>query len=202
MRRLGGTSTGLGRTLLLIGCATLSACMTMRPTSAPVPAPWKERAAKLQHARAWQLDGRAAVSVGTEGWQASLDWRQSGADTELHLAGPLGVGALVLKQTPDGLSLNNAPPSDAMLAQLQTRLGFDLPLHDLRYWLLGVPDPGSQFELARDDQDRAQQLMQAGWTVAYERYMAVGGDWLPARLVLTCPGVRVRVVVDRWQGLR
>jgi outer membrane lipoprotein LolB len=180
----------------------LSACMTLRQAPAPAPAPWNQRAENLQHAQAWQLDGRAAVSVGTQGWQASLDWQQSGADTELHLSGPLGVGALVLKKTPAGLSLNGAPPSDAVLAQLQQRLGFDLPLHGLRYWLLGVPDPGSEFDLARNDQDRAQQLVQAGWTVAYERYMAVNGDWLPARMALTRPGVRVRIAVDRWQGLR
>ena len=111
-------------------------------------------------------------------------------------------GLVLLAATCIALIASNSPIAAAYHGFWQTRLGFDLPLHDLRYWLLGVPDPGSQFELARDDQDRAQQLMQAGWTVAYERYMAVGGDWLPARLVLTCPGVRVRVVVDRWQGLR
>jgi outer membrane lipoprotein LolB len=156
----------------------------------------------LQQAQAWQLDGRAAVALGTQGWQASLNWQQRGTDAEVHLAGPLGVGALVLKKTPAGLSLNGAPPSAVVLAQLRERLGFELPLNDLRYWLLGVPDPGSAFELARNEEDRAQELSQAGWTVAYERYMPVGVDRLPARLVLTREGVRVRIVVDRWQGPR
>ncbi|MDB6085750.1 MAG: outer rane lipoprotein LolB [Gammaproteobacteria bacterium] len=174
--------------------------MTTRPALAP--APWDQRSAELQRAIDWQLDGRAAVAVGTQGWQASLNWRQSGSGAELHLAGPLGVGALVLKQTPEGVSLNGAAPSDAVLAQLQERLGFALPLDHLRYWLLGVPEPGSAFELARNDQDRAQQLTQAGWTASYERYMPVEGDWLPARMVLSREGVRVRIAVDRWEGPR
>jgi len=57
---------------------------------------------------------------------------------EVHLSGPFGIGALVLKRGPDGLSLNGAPPSGEVLAQLQQRLGFDLPLDHLRFWLLGT----------------------------------------------------------------
>jgi outer membrane lipoprotein LolB len=181
---------------LLACCAALAACVTTRPALAP--APWEQRLAELRHADAWQLDGRTAVAVGTQGWQASLNWRQRGAATELHLAGPLGVGALVLKATPEGLSLNGAPPSDAVLAQLQDRLGFELPLDELRYWLLGIPDPGAAFVMARNAQDRAQQLQQAGWTVDYDRYLPVNGDLLPARVVLSREGVRVRIAVDHW----
>ena len=119
----------------------------------------------------WQLDGRAAVAFGTQGWQATLNWRQAGPFAEVHLAGPFGIGALVLKQGPDGISMNGAPPSDAVMSQLQDKLGFELPLQNLRYWLLGVPDPGAAFELSRNDQDRAKSLRQPGWRIDYDRYM-------------------------------
>jgi outer membrane lipoprotein LolB len=191
----------MSRLFLLFACCTaLYACVTTRP--APRQAPWDQRLAVLQHASGWQLDGRAAVAVGTQGWQASLNWHQDGAAAEVHLAGPLGVGAMVLRNGPDGLSLNGAPPSDAVVAQLQERLGFELPLDDLRYWLLGVPDPDSDFDLNRNGDDRAQRLTQSGWTVDYERYMPAGGDLLPARLVLSRDGVRVRIAVDHWQNFR
>ena len=133
--------------------------------------PWEQRLSDLQHSSTWQLDGRAAVALGQQGWQASLDWRQRGEASEVHLAGPFGAGALVLKMTPAGLSLNGAPPSDAVMAQLQDRLGFELPLDNLRYWLLGIPDPSSAFELTRNEQDRALHLTQAGWSIDYDRYM-------------------------------
>jgi outer membrane lipoprotein LolB len=128
----------------LIGCiacsAVLAGCATTRPaTGPPAPAPWEQRLANLQQASTWQLQGRAAVALGKQGWQASLDWRQHAEASEVHLAGPFGAGALVLKLTAEGLSLNGAPPSDAVAAQLQDRLGFELPLDNLRYWLLGVP---------------------------------------------------------------
>ena len=183
------------RALLLGVCSALAACATVRPLPPP-SVTWEQRVTDLQQAGAWQLDGRAAVAIGTQGWQATLNWRQSGSFAEVHLAGPFGIGALVLKQGPDGLSLNGAPPSDAVLSQVHDKLGFELPLDNLHYWLLGVPNPA--FDLSRNDQDRAKSLSQAGWTVAYDRYSPVAGDLLPSRLVLSRGDVRVRIVIDHW----
>jgi outer membrane lipoprotein LolB len=185
------------RAWLMVFCSALAACATVRPP--PLPAvKWEQRVGELQHAGGWQLDGRAAVALGTQGWQATLNWRQSGMFAEVHLAGPFGIGALVLKQGPDGLSLNGAPPSDAVLSQVQEKLGFDLPLENLRYWLVGVPNPAAAFEVARNDQDRAKTLTQAGWSVAYDRYLPAAGDLLPTRVVLSRDEVRVRIIIDHW----
>ena len=189
-----------GLSASVVCCAVLAGCATVRPPPqlAPAPAPWEERVAELQGASAWQLGGRAAVALGKQGWQATLDWRQRGEASEVRLAGPFGAGALVLKLTPAGLSLNGAPPSETQMAQLQDRLGFALPLDELRYWLLGVPAPGSAFELTRNAEDRALTLEQQGWSVEYDRYMANGRDLLPARLVLRREDARVRIAVDHW----
>jgi len=101
---------------LIACCAVLAGCVSVRPAFAPVP--WDQRLADLQRSSAWQLDGRAAVALGKQGWQASLDWRQRGAASEVHLSGPFGAGALLLKVTPAGLSIDGAPPSNAVAAQL------------------------------------------------------------------------------------
>jgi len=189
------------RVLTLVSClAVLAGCVTTRPALQPLE--WTQRLNQLQQAQTWQLGGRAAVAVGTQGWQATLNWRQRDRESELHLAGPFGVGAVVITRTSAGLSLNGAPPSDAVLEQLQQRLGFDLPLDYLRYWLLGVPDPGAASDVERNAQDRAQHLTQADWTIDYDRYMPVDGDLLPAQLVLNHEGVRVRIAVEHWEPPR
>jgi outer membrane lipoprotein LolB len=184
--------------LILAGCClvVLSACAT-RPALKPAGA-WSMRAQALQHANSWTLDGRAAVAAGSQGWQASLDWHQNDSSSELHLAGPLGIGAQTITRTANGISLNGAPPSDATLSQLQERLGFALPIDDLRFWLLGVPNPASAFELTRNEQDRALHLTQSDWDIDYDRYTPSGDDVLPARIVLTRNDIRVRIIVDRW----
>lgn len=188
---------------ILVCLAALAGCATLRhaPPPAGEPAPWGERVTQLEHAASWRLDGRAAAALGQQGWQASLNWQQNGTSSDLHLAGPLGVGAADIKVSPAGLSLNGAPPSAAVEAQLEDKLGFDLPLGNLRYWLLGIPDPSSPFDLTRNGQDRALRLSQAGWTIDYDEYMRSNGDVLPKRLVLNRSDARVKIAVDRWQGL-
>lgn len=190
------------RSLLMFGVLLLlAACATTRQTPTPVAIPattWDDRVAALQALEQWSYAGRVAVAVGTQGWQASLDWRQQGPVTEAHLAGPLGVGATVLKLTPEGLSVNGGQSGAEALVQLQDRLGFDLPLAMLRYWVLGVPAPGEPSALVQNSAGRAQELQQAGWTIAYDRYLPVGGDVLPTRLALTRDTVRVRIIVDHW----
>jgi outer membrane lipoprotein LolB len=186
-------------TVVLLCSLLLAACATTR-RAPPAPAEgWEQRSADLQRQRSWQLDGRAAVAIAAQGWQATLNWKQHGDSEEVHLSGPFGVGALVLERTPDGLSLNGAPPSDTVANQLQEKLGFELPLEHLRFWLLGVPDPSAAFEVKRNEQDRASQLRQADWSIDYDRYMPVADDLLPAHLVLSREGVRVRIAVDHWQ---
>ncbi|HEX3846381.1 MAG TPA: lipoprotein insertase outer membrane protein LolB, partial [Steroidobacteraceae bacterium] len=91
--------------LLLAACASAPRIPVSPATG------WDERVGVLQSARIWQLDGRAAVAVGTQGWQATLNWREQGDTAEVHLSGPLGVGAMVVKRSPQGLSLNGAPPN-------------------------------------------------------------------------------------------
>ena len=185
------------RLILCIFFSALAGCATTRP--APPPSSWDQRVIELQRSEGWQLDGRAAVVYGTQGWQAALHWRQSGMFAEVHLSGPFGMGALELKQGPDGLSLNGAPPSEAVGAQLQDKLGFALPFDNLRYWLLGIADPAAAYQLSRNEQQRAKTLNQSGWNIVYDRYMSVQGDLLPARLSLSREGVRVRIVIDQWE---
>ncbi len=176
--------------------ALLSACHVAPPKPAVLSA-WSERLPQLQAAGHWDLQGRAAGAVGTQGWQASLEWRQAGDRADVRLAGPLGAGAVALKLSPQGIELD--PPADTDPQRfLEERLGFAPPFDRLRYWLLGVPSPAQTFELTANAEGRAAQIQQDGWSIEYGEYMRAGTDVLPKRLVLRSDQVRVRVAVDRW----
>ncbi|MDE2347114.1 MAG: outer membrane lipoprotein LolB [Gammaproteobacteria bacterium] len=200
MTTLGRGGRGWLRWMVLIGAVLAASCSAIRPQPRPAGS-WAQRLHVLQRAAQWEMQGRAAVAIGTHGWQASVDWRQRRGDTVVHLSGPLGVGASVLRLGPDGLSVNDAPPSRDAVMEMQRRIGFDLPVSNLRYWLLGVPDPGLEYGLQLNDQNRAAQLTQAGWTVDFLRYRRAAVDVLPASLVLSRAGVRVRIVIDQWNGV-
>ncbi len=187
---------GLALALALTGCQTV-----------PVPpAPtvsWSVRRPALQHLERFGLKGRVAVAVGKQGFNAGLRWTQSAAVTHLALTGPLGAGGVQVTAeggnlsvvTSNGKRLSNA---DAR-AELEDKLGFEPPLTSLRYWVLGVPDPGASAAVRLDSQQRLTELTQDGWQIDYTAYMPVGAEWLPRLLTLQRAEVRVRMVVDGWQ---
>jgi hypothetical protein len=60
----------------------LSACQTLTPAPG---VPWPERRAALQAVGDYGFSGRLAAATSTEGFSASVDWQQRGADSDLLL---------------------------------------------------------------------------------------------------------------------
>jgi len=186
----------------LVLALALAACQTVPVSPAPSLA-WSVRRPVLQNLSRFGLNGRVAVAVGNQGFNAGLRWRQAAAVTRLALTGPLGAGGVEV--TADGGDLSVVTSSgkrldnDAARAELEDKLGFEPPLTSLRYWVLGVPDPGAPASVQLDPQQRLSALRQDGWQIDYTAYMPVGAEWLPKLLTLRRAQVRVRMVVDGWQ---
>lgn len=180
----------------------LAACQTVPVAPAPAVA-WSVRRPALQNLTRFGLNGRVAVAVGKQGFNAGLRWTQSASVTRLALTGPLGAGGVEV--TADGGNLSVITSSGKRLGdadarvELEDKLGFEPPLTSLRYWVLGVPDPGAPASVQLDSAQRLTQLTQDGWQIDYAGYMPVGAEWLPRLLTLHRAQVRVRMVVDGWQ---
>lgn len=189
--------------LSLAALVVLGGCRTT-PAPAPGP-PWETRRPQLQARTQFTLRGRVAVATGAQGFNARLRWVEDGAHAQVALEGPLGAGGVEIDATGEDLQI--AMPngthlaSEAARAELTARLGFDPPLTSLRYWILGVPDPASPADETLDPaQQRLSSLTQDGWHIDYSGYMAVGSEYLPARLTLSRADVRVKLLVDDWQS--
>lgn len=193
-----------GRVIFLLSLICLLGACASTPTVPQNLPPWSDRLHQLQQMRQWDLEGRAAAAVGTQGWQAHLSWQQQPQDAQVQLAGPLGVGAIALTLDPAGVKIRDpapsatATPNPDAASLLEQRLGFSPPFAHLRYWLLGVPSPDQPFEWQGNALDRAQSIVQDGWHIEYPDYMRVGTDVLPRRMTVTRDSVRVKVAVDRW----
>ncbi len=183
--------------------ALLCACATT-PVQTPSGQTWDSRRPELQGREHFDLKGRVAVAAGSDGFNARLLWKQTGTRSTVALDGPLGAGGVQI--TSDGSSLavvtsrGDHLDNDAARSELATRLGFDPPLASLRYWVLGVPDPGSPAKETLDGQQRLASLLQDGWQIDYSAYTSVSGEWLPSRVTLQREGVRVRLIVDGWSS--
>ncbi|MBW4050017.1 MAG: outer membrane lipoprotein LolB [Proteobacteria bacterium] len=181
---------------------TLAGCQTVPVAPAPTVA-WSVRRPALQTLNRFGLNGRVAVAVGDQGFDAGLRWAQSGAMTHLALTGPLGAGGVEI--TANGANLSVITSSGKRMGnaaareELEDKLGFEPPLASIRYWVLGVPDPAAPASVRLDAQQRLTELTQDGWRVEYISYMSVGAEWLPRLLTLRRAGVRVRMIVEAWQ---
>ena len=187
-----------------VALVALAGCRTV-PVSAPAAPPWDTRRPELQARAHFELKGRVAVAAGAQGFDARLRWAQDGSRARVALEGPLGAGAVHIDAAGTDLDIVTANgarlTSDAARAELSARLGFDPPLTSLRFWILGVPDPASPADETLDPRrQRLTRLEQDGWQIDYASYIAVGSEWLPARLTLERADVKVKLLVDDWQS--
>lgn len=182
----------------------LASCQTAPPVREVAATSWEVRRPQLQARERFELKGRVAVAAGGEGFNARLRWAQNGRQTRMSLDGPLGAGGVQVTSDGSAVSIvtsrGDRLDNDAARAELTNRLGFDPPLDSLRYWILGVPEPGHPAQESLNPQQRLASLEQDGWQIQYTDYMSVGGEWLPSKLTVQRQGVRLRVVVDGWNS--
>lgn len=188
------------RRFLLIVTLAMAGCATLAPPPGPVD--WDQRRQELLGLDQWRMTGRVAVAVDGEGASASIDWRQSGDTADLVVSGPLGVGALRAVLDGSGLLLEDSSGARVVGADaerlLADRLGTDIPIRSLRYWMLGIPAPGQPYAETRSPDGRPASLQQSGWQVQFGRFGPVPGGELPDRLSLVRDGARLKLAVARW----
>ncbi len=189
------------RPVLLLGALALAGCAAA-PVAPPAGTTPEQRRAALQALDRWSLAGRVAVAAGERGGTASLDWTQAGEGAAIELRGPFGAGAVRLSLAGGELSLSDGETrlegADAR-RYLERELGVALPVRELRYWVLGVPAPGSAWEETLGPDGLPERLVQQGWAVSYERYRPVGGVELPSRVTAAAGATRVKLTVARWE---
>jgi outer membrane lipoprotein LolB len=185
-------------TLGLVGCATTP----IAPQPPPATQTWPEERAALQALGHFSLRGRVALSTGSDGFNGGLHWDESADRAQILIDGPLGAGGIRIEVQGRTLRVTTSSgqqlDGEAARAELERRLGFELPLASLRYWIIGAPDPTLPAEESVGSLPRLDHLQQSGWQIDYPLYVAFGGLWLPKRLTLERATARVRVVVDQW----
>lgn len=182
---------GFGLAVGLSGCAGLPE-KTLEPKS--------EAAQHLYELPAWKLEGRIAAKMGQEGWSANLFWEHEGGQERLRISGPFNQGVvsvivqkdLVYINEGNGVTRFSRDPD----AYLRERLGFSVPLQSLRYWLLGLPAPGLDYQA--DEGGVMKGFKQQGWALAYGRFDQVGVYVLPKKMSIQGHGAALKLIADEW----
>ena len=195
---------------LLSGCASV-------PPRAPEPIPealaqlWQRHSQNVQMQTDWTLGARVVAHTEDDSWNGKLSWHQAGERYQLHFDAPFGQGAMQLNGGPFQVEMRTSDGQVLVAADAETllyqQLGWQLPLHSLRYWVRGVPEPEHSLNsdretdaplLAFDELGRLSRLNQAQWQIEYPAYRQVNGVMLPKKVFLENAELSVRLVIDQW----
>jgi outer membrane lipoprotein LolB len=164
---------------------------------------WEARRAQLARIDQFTLQARVA-SGGLFGVKGNLHWRQQRDSFEMRVAGPFGVGAATISGRGRQVEIRTTKrtfTTEHPERDLQERLGWTFPVSHLRYWVLGLPAPGSDAELELDELGRVVSLEQDDWTLEFDEYQHAGDVELPRKFEVANDDVRIKVVVDGWSDL-
>ena len=145
-----------------------------------------------------------AVAANGQGFSGTLRYRQAGQRADLSIDGPMGLGGLRLVADGEDVSVATSKgdklDGNAAREELERRLGFEMPVAQLRWWLLGIPEPGTgeASPPANGSPEPLPDFEQDGWRVAVSSRASALGFSLPQRLTIEREGARMKLLVDRW----
>ncbi|EIL87216.1 outer membrane lipoprotein LolB [Rhodanobacter fulvus Jip2] len=151
----------------------------------------------------WVLQGRLGVSNGSDGGSGSFSWSQDGDHYEFVLRAPVtgksfrlsGDGHGALMEGLDGGPIRGRDAESLM----HRALGWDVPLRDLRAWVLGLRADSGPAELTFGEDRLPATLLQDGWSVDYREWDTSRQPPLPKKLYATKPPYKVKLVIESWQ---
>jgi outer membrane lipoprotein LolB len=193
--------------LLPLVSLVLSACTlpSHSPAGNPDSAQWRQHVAQVQHLSSYQTRGSFAYLSDKQKVYAHFFWQQYAPNNyKLLLTNPLGSTEMELKVKNGIAQLTNnqgkqytSDNPDDMISKLT---GMDIPLENLRLWMLGLPGEDSHFTL-----DSQYQLKQVTYSVNgtsgqvdYDSYDPDTYPSLPHSLEMSQTNQRIKLKMDSW----
>lgn len=175
-----------------------------KPALNEAPQTGKVKSSKQANAiTSWDLSGAIAAKNSKKGWNASLNWKQHGANQyQIRLFGPLGGGTVIIEKVGSVITFVDGPKkvlshnADNLLEQ---QTGVRLPVQNLYYWVRGLAAPGGAPSAQYDANGHLTSLTQAGYKIYYTNYTTVNNVDLPGKIQLQGHDISIKLVVSHWQ---
>lgn len=159
---------------------------------------------QLASADHWILQGQLGVSDGHgHGGNGSLTWTQEGDHYDFVVRAPItGQSLFRLSGGPAGALLEGVdggplrgPDAEELM---QRAMGWNVPLRDLRAWVLGLRADSGPAELSFGANRLPSLLQQDDWTVDYRKWDEAHRPPLPKVVFAGKPPYSVRLSVESW----
>ena len=150
----------------------------------------------LYRLESWSFEGRLALTGKNDSWSANINWGHKPDDEKIKLSGPLGQGTTVIQLTGDLVTIDRGDGQAQTSTQpeqfINQQLGMFVPVHSLRYWVVGLPEPTSAFV------ETATGFKQAGWLIDYKQMQPVDNQSMPRKITVTNEQVKLKLIIDQW----
>jgi len=184
--------------IMLSGCSTQQA---VQDTTQLNPLNWIEHANQIKQIKNWQSSARIAIKIDNKTQTASMHWLQQQEQFKIDFSGPFGQRGLELIGDDQSVTLNiaqEAPISGKNTSDiLRQRLGWNLPVENVKHWILGLPSPLSKSKATLKN-ERLSNLIQDGWNISYPKYKRFGEQFLPAKIVISKDNTRFLLAIYKW----
>lgn len=186
-------------TVLLTACTNLQVAQEQSRFIVESPT---ARAAGLQKITRWNISGAMSVARAGKVNIVSFSWQQNAASYRIRLSATLNLASMVIIGKPGYVTLikgDHMYHAASPESLLRTRANLAIPVSDLQFWIRSLPAPGQPYQAKYDDYGHLIYLQQAGWQVQFSDFLTVGGVDVPQKLMMTYPGLKVRIVIKQWQ---
>lgn len=180
----------------MVGCS-------LTPTQIPEPVDtlsWQERQDQLARFSEWEISGKIGIITEQDSQSASLKWFQEEQEYQIDIRGPWGHGGASIFGKPGDVTIDIAGEGKFHGASpefiMQERLGWQLPISDIYWWIRGLPAPEKAYQHSLNN-NRLKQLNQSGWDIQYLSY----NNHLPAlpkKMRMSRDGLKVTLVLSSW----
>jgi outer membrane lipoprotein LolB len=182
--------------LLIVGCAV------ERGIGLPDLSDWNARTRTLASLMDWQFKGRIGVSTGNEGFNGELRYSQIDNGFRAMVSGPLGFGTIRLEGYGRSVTVIDKDGEEWILTDpeidLHTMYGWTIPVTNLRFWALGIPNPTMPANTEFNEDGLLVSLTQDTWLIKITQYRDGGGQLMPRRLSAISGENKIRLVIDNW----
>lgn len=195
------------RIIPLVGLLLAACTLHKLEESAPdvTPLQWQQHQQRVEKISHYQTQGAFAWLSNERKVYARFNWQQKAPDRyRLLLTNPLGHTELQLDVQGSVVQLVDSKGkryvgdnAQAMISQLT---GMDIPLDNLRKWMMGLPGDADDYQL--NEHYQLQQLVYqrhgTRWQVNWQNYDNNITPELPEKLELRTDTQRIKLRMDSW----
>jgi outer membrane lipoprotein LolB len=145
--------------------------------------------------------GRLSVRHPEDSWVVNLSWHHRLLTDDLLLSTALGGVVAKLFYDENQIIIEDSDGDRRVVNEdeLTSQLGYSPPLHHLKYWARGMPNPNLTVQVAKSSPTQ-RAFKQDGWGVTLEQFSDIKGVALPTKISLLKNKLKIKLVVDKWLG--